>query len=85
MKDERAVISGSAVLALMEPNLIEPNDLDVYVPLGALKTMHTFLSQHTDYVKIPSTDNNFQGYREEYSEIETGTCSIVYEIIVRQI
>ncbi|RXW15706.1 hypothetical protein EST38_g10150 [Candolleomyces aberdarensis] len=81
MNTHNIVFSGSAVLALLEPECVTPNDLDAYVPLGALEDVHTFLSQHTFYVKF----NNLRvglpdaavGYISD-SSADTGINDVIY-------
>lgn len=50
MRTYMAVISGSAVLRIIEPSGFEPGDLDVYVPRGAFGAVDRFLTTQTNYV-----------------------------------
>jgi hypothetical protein len=52
MRLRNVVFSGSAILALLEPNILVPNDLDGYVPLGAMDLVRDFLQSHTPYVQF---------------------------------
>ncbi|KAJ2920005.1 hypothetical protein MD484_g401, partial [Candolleomyces efflorescens] len=52
MKQIRAVISGSWVLALIEPGLFQPADLDLYVPQGAMTVLEQFLSDTGGFIEV---------------------------------
>jgi hypothetical protein len=49
METYNIIFSGSAILALLMPDCLVPNDLDVYIPLGNLPTVLHFISVNTAY------------------------------------
>ncbi|RXW18751.1 hypothetical protein EST38_g7117 [Candolleomyces aberdarensis] len=80
MKDHNMVISGSAVLAIAEPNSVVPNDLDMYVPRGGMPAVQDFLSQHTEYVKVPDGAVGLSEEEQEYASdpLESGVKAVAF-------
>ena len=76
------VWSGSAVLEIAHPGSAVPNDLDMYVPFGAMEAVHEFLSLHTGYVKVVrrDLDEDTEEGGGDYSDLATETG--IYPIVV---
>jgi len=46
MRETRAILSGSAVLAMLHPDLFQPNDLDFYIPPHGFPSFLLFVEDH---------------------------------------
>ncbi|KAJ2924552.1 hypothetical protein H1R20_g12535, partial [Candolleomyces eurysporus] len=81
MKNHDVVFSGSAVLALLEPDSLTPNDLDTYVPLGALPAVEAFLSTHTLYIAFDNLRSSLGDEADEYvsdGTADTGVNAVAF-------
>lgn len=56
MKRLNAIISGSLVLALIEPGLFKPRDIDIYVPLGKMNAFISFLEGLGGFKEVVKED-----------------------------
>ncbi|KAJ2916280.1 hypothetical protein MD484_g4134, partial [Candolleomyces efflorescens] len=56
MKKLKAVISGSLVLALIEPGLFTPGDIDIYIPFGNMIAFVQFLDGLGGFKEVAKED-----------------------------
>ncbi|RXW16787.1 hypothetical protein EST38_g9063 [Candolleomyces aberdarensis] len=80
MREHNIVLSGSAVLAIVEPGSVEPNDLDMYVPRGGMGEVEEFLLTNSEYVKTGEGGGGVGLEEEEYTSFpfETGMKSVAF-------
>jgi hypothetical protein len=62
MKRVRAVISGSSILALIEPGLFTPKDIDIYVPQGLVDMFIQFLEGIGSFEEQEDTSTTSYAY-----------------------
>jgi hypothetical protein len=72
------IFSGSAILALLQPDCFIPNDLDVYVPLGKLKDIEEYLTAHTSYVKFSKLGSFLEDATDSYVSDGTDNTGTAY-------
>jgi hypothetical protein len=75
MKEGKAVISGSVVLPIMDPDSARPNDFDLFVPRGGMAGADTFLGLNTAYVKV---DDVKVDHSDDYTNGHTGMSSEIH-------
>ncbi|RXW15200.1 hypothetical protein EST38_g10655 [Candolleomyces aberdarensis] len=75
MKRIGAIISGSAALAVIEPGMFIPQDIDIYVPFGRLEDFVSFIKSLGDFRETVKDDNE-PSY--QYSGRQTGIHTVKY-------
>jgi hypothetical protein len=70
---QKLIISGSAILALLQPDCFIPNDLDAYVSFGHLKFIEEYLNTHTPYVKFSKVGTFLMNMDQTDTYVADGT------------
>ncbi|RXW20954.1 hypothetical protein EST38_g4877 [Candolleomyces aberdarensis] len=81
MKEHDMIFSSSAILALLEPDCLTPNDLDAYVPLGGLSAAHSYLCDRTAYVQTQKQQVGLVDATDGYvsdGTADTGVNNVVF-------